>query len=249
MHKLFPRLVSGLLCGLPFWAGAQAYTSRDSTLVAEAVQAATQQYVAAVQPESSLFNGTEYLNYAPVGAVSHQFFSEEKPQLGTVHYGGAYFENLLLNYDLVLNCVVLTYPSRLITISLPSERVSAFTLGEHSFVRLSVDSAKGPSMPTGFYEELRGGPLSLLALRIKVYQAVSLQPLHFGYRQTDRLFIKTATATNEVTNLKHLVALLPAHKADVQRYAHQQQLRFTAAEREASATKLLRYYFTLVQEP
>ena len=71
------------------------------------------------------------------------------------------------------------------------------------------------------------------------------QTLRFEYRQSDQLFVRTTGAAAEVGNLKDLLALLPAHRAEVQRYAHQHSLRFGAAQREASALEVLRYYYTL----
>jgi hypothetical protein len=143
----------------------------------------------------------------------------------------------------------MTYPSRLVTVGLASTRLNAFTLGSHSFVRLGADSAKGTHpLPAGFYEMLLGGPISLVVRRTKIYQAKAQQHLQFGYKQTNKLFGKTATTTSEVTSLKKLLALLPAHRADVQQYARLHKLSFSENEREASAIKALLYYYAKAKE-
>ncbi len=247
VQKILYGLAAGLVVGLPHRAAAQAPARADSAAVA-AVAIATRQYDKGVRPESLLFNGPEYVNRTTMGTIGHPFFEQAEPQLGTVTYQDAHFDNVPLRYDLVLDQVVMTYPNQAVTIVLVPEKLAAFSLGSHQFVRVVADSATRGVLPTGFYELLQPGPVRLLAHHSKRTQQTTVQQnLRVRLDQVDRLVVRTAGAASEVTNLKTLVALLPAHQAEVQRYAREQKLRFGAGQREASALSALRYYYTLPQ--
>lgn len=234
----------GLFLGL----GAAGHAAAQGRADSSATTAARQLYAATVRPESSLFNGPEYVDYSKPGSIGHQFFLDAAPQPGSIVYRHASFQAVPLRYDLVLDQVVMTYPGQTAVISLVPDFISSFTMGGHRFARVRADSATGRTMPTGFYEVLLPGPVSLLARHTKrVEQTYVQQALRFEYRQTDQLLVRTASSAAEVTGLKDLLALLPTHKAEAQRYARQHKLRFGAAQREASALEVLRYYYTLPQ--
>lgn len=251
---MLPKLLIGGAGGLllsaliHYQAVAQSSGTRDSLAVAAAVTAATQQYVKDVQPESVLFNGPEYVNRTSPGTIGHPFFETAEPQTGTITYRGARFQNIPLNYDLALDQVLLSYPGQVATVQLVPDQITTFSLGSHQFVRLLADSSAKSAAPAGFYEVLFAGPASLLARHTKRVERTTVQQnLRLTFRQTDQLFVRTASTVAPVGNLKDVLALLPAHKAEVQRYARQQQLRFSAAQRETSFLSALRYYASLPQ--
>jgi hypothetical protein len=248
VQKLLYVNASWLALALPYQASAQATASTDSAAIAAAVAMATQQYTKSVRPESLLFNGPEYVNRTVPGTIGHSFFESAEPQLGTVVYQGARFAAVPLSYDLTLDQVVMTYPNQAVTIVLVAEKLTAFSLGSHQFVRVRADSATKDVLPTGYYEVLQPGPVSLLAHHTKRTQQTTVQQnLRIKLEQNDKLIVRTQTAASEVTSLKNLLAVLPAHQADVQRYAREQKLRFGADRRAASALSALRYYYTLPQ--
>ncbi|NML66086.1 hypothetical protein HHL22_12805 [Hymenobacter sp. RP-2-7] len=241
-----PALLGGLLSAYLQPAAAQVLAAADSATVAASVAAATRTYTSALGLETVLYDGAEYVDYKVPGTRGHQFFGGPEAQTGSVVYRGGTFANLPLRYDLVRDQPVLLYPGQAVAIMLVPEKVASFTLGGHRFVRVVGDSLAAGSLPTGFYELLADGPVRLLVRHSKrVFQAIISQALTLEYRQTDALYLRTATATAEVANLKQLLALLPDHQAEVQRYARQQQLSFAPAGRVESAERLLRYYYTL----
>jgi hypothetical protein len=235
-----------VLLGLVAPGRVAAQAPADSSALVAATAVAGEVYSRQVRPESVLFNGPEYVDYVKPGTIGHQFFGEASPQPGTVVYRQGSFQQVPLRYDIVLDQVVMTYPGQTGVITLVPNYISRFSLGSHQFARLLADSATGRAMPTGFYEVLHPGPVSLLARHTKrIQQTYHEQTLRFEYRQSDQLYVRTPDAAAEVSSLKDLLALLPAHQADVQRYARQHRLRFAAAQREASAVEVLRYYDTL----
>jgi hypothetical protein len=128
------------------------------------------------------------------------------------------------------------------------EALTDFSLQDWHFIHVLSDSSTSPLLPTGFYELLQAGPVNLLARHVKyLSQTTENQSLAFKFKQVDKVFARSGNTVVEVGRLKDLLALLPAHKAEVQRYARQQKLRFSTAQREASAVKALRFYYTLPQ--
>lgn len=248
VQKLLYASAGWLALALPYQASAQATAITDSAAVAAALASAEQQYTKAVRPESLLFNGPEYVNRTTPGTIGHPFFERSEPQLGTAVYQGARYGAVPLSYDLTLDQVVMTYPNQAVTIVLAAEKLTAFSLGSRQFVRVRADSATKDVLPTGYYEVLQPGPVSLLARHTKRTQQTTVQQnLRIKLEQNDKLIVRTSNAAREVTNLKNLLAVLPAHQADVQRYAREQNLRFGADQRAASALSALRYYYTLPQ--
>jgi hypothetical protein len=247
-YRLLLGGVLGWVLGTPLLAGAQAGPRADSLAVAAAVSAATTTYARLAQPESVLYNGPEYVDHTLPGTIGHQFFEGPEAQQGAVTYRDASFQDIPLRYDLALDRVVLTYPNQVARIMLVPENLTDFSLGSRHFVRVLGDSAAGAVLRTGFYELLQPGPVSLLARHTKFQrQTTEGQSLKFEFKQVDRLFARTSSTAAEIIKLKDLLALLPAHKQEVQRYARQQKLRFSAAQRAASALAALRYYYTLPQ--
>ena len=233
---------------MPLLAGAQAAPRPDSLAVAAAVQVATAAYTRLAQPESVLFSGPEYVDHTLPGTIGHQFFGTPEARTGTVAYRDAWFQDVPLRYDLALDRVVLTYPNQVANIMLVPENLTDFSIGTNHFVRIVSDSAAGAIMPTGFYELMQSGPISLLARHTKDLRQTTVgQSLQFKFKQVDKLFVRTNSTAAEITSLKGLLVLLPDHKPEVQRYARKQKLRFSAAQREASALAALRYYYTLPQ--
>jgi len=240
--------VLGWVLAMPLLASAQSAAHPDSLAVAAAVQVATAAYTRLAQPESVLFSGPEYVDHTLPGTIGHQFFGSPEVRAGSVTYRSARFENVALRYDLALDRAVLTYPNQVAQIMLVPENLTDFSIGTNHFVRIVSDSVAGSIMPTGFYELLQPGPISLLARHTKDLRQTTVgQSLQFKFKQIDKLFVRTSSTATEITSLKGLLVLLPGHKADVQRYARQQKLRFSAAQRETSALAALRYYYTLPQ--
>ena len=235
-------LLSLLSLALRLPAAAQA---PDTAATTAAVAAAGRTYAAALGTDRMLYDGPEYVDYTTPGTRGHQFFEQSQAQTGSVAYRGGTFVDVPLGYDLLRDELLLFYPSLTATIVLPAAHVAGFTLGSRRFVRLVGDTLAG-ALPTGYYELLAEGPVRLLARHRKlVHQTIISQALTLEYQQADELFVRTPTTTAAVTSLKKLLALLPAHQTELQRYARQQHLSFKPTDRAASAGQLLRYYYSL----
>ena len=239
MSRIFHKVVLLAVLAWPWWASAQPTPAQTATLAA--LIAAQSRSPAAT---SRLLSGTEYLDYTPGNTIGNQFFLSNLAQRGSINYDGASFTQVPLRYDLKLDQVILFDSSRNTNIQLIRERVADFTLGGRRFIRLGP--GLGAGAPTGFYEVLADGQPQLLAHRTKrVVEATVQQHLTFTYREASRLFLAQAGKLAEITNLKSLLDMLPGQKPALQQYARDNNLQFGAETREAAATLLVRYYYTL----
>ncbi|MDO7885002.1 hypothetical protein [Hymenobacter cheonanensis] len=236
-----------LLVWLALPQRTQAQTlAADSSQLRLAMQMATQRYAAATATESRLLSGTDYINRTKPYVQGNPFFPSPEVKMGSLHYDGFYFEAVPMRYDCQHDQVVVQPPSRAIALQLVPEKVAAFTLDGHHFVRLVTDSLTNPQVRTGFYDLLADGPARLLARHTKrSYEQPTQQGMEGSFVETVRFFVQQHDTYQEVAKLKDVTALFPAHKADLQRFARSQHLSFKEGYRERALTTLLTHYNSL----
>jgi hypothetical protein len=233
----------------PWRAAAQAGASADSVSLALVVAAAKRLSTQTQQPEARLLSGTEYVNYSRPNSTGHQFFQSSIAQPGSINFDGQLFTDVPLLYDLRRDKVLTPLPGRETNLQLLAEKATSFTLGGHQFVRL-VAADTTAAMPTGFYDLLLASEKQGVLLLARRTKRETQEPvaghLAFGYEEKSRLFLQKGTVFTEVTTLKQILQALPERKADLQKFARSNHLRFNDEHREEAATAVLRYYNTLV---
>ena len=222
------------------WASAQVVASGDSSLLANAVAAARQRYLA-TGLEPRLVNGVAYANKPPSYVTGRPFFQTSDPQPGTLDYEGQHYVDVPLLYEQVLDQVLLYGPAQATPIQLVRQQVQAFELGGHHFVRLPADSAG--VLAEGFYDLVVNGPARLLIKRAKKLEAATGgYTLKGEYEEVTRFFVQRHAHFYEVTTPKQALALLADKKAEMQAYARGN--RFDS--KEAALTALVQKYNTLI---
>ncbi|MGI4872218.1 MAG: hypothetical protein ACRYFX_13710 [Janthinobacterium lividum] len=236
-----------LLCGLgPLLAlPTLGQTVRADTSLLAATNSLHQHYASVLRDESGLYSGPAYVNYVRPGTPGHRFFDSDKPQTATITYGGIIYAGVRARYDLVRDQVVLSAQGGTADLSLVTERVACFTLGSHTFVRLSSDSALG--LPErNFYDLLVTGPVRVLASRRKKYEE-TLQDGHIVSELAARTdyFLVQAGRSYPVSKLGDVLRQFPQQRAALRSYARANQLEFDEARREAAIVALVQYRATL----
>lgn len=237
----YPTLLAGWLA-LPYCTAAQGLAA-DSSQLRLAVRAATQRYYAATGAEARLLSGTDYINRAKSFMTGNPFFPSPEVKAGSLRYDGFDFEAVPMRYDCYLDRVVVQPSSRAIALLLVPEKVAAFALDGHQFVRLVTDSVANPQVHTGFYELLADGPARLLARHTKhAYEQPTQRGMEGSFVETVRFFVQQRDAYQEVAKLKDVTTFFPARKAELQKFARGQHLSFKEAYRQKSLTALVAYY-------
>ena len=109
----------------------------DSTVAAVAWSGALQFYHEYLKPETRLYKGKQYVEYAYTIKIGHPYFNDDHFQKGSVFYDGVQYGDLDLLYDLVKGEVVIKDPFNTYKIALINERLDRFTILNHSFIQLS----------------------------------------------------------------------------------------------------------------
>lgn len=227
------------------WASAQVVASNDSSLLATAVAAARQRYLAAGL-EPRLVNGVAYANKPPSYVAGRPFFQSSDPQPGTLDYEGQHYMGVPLLYEQVLDQVLLYGPAQAAPVQLVRQQVRSFELAGHRFVRLPANAASG--LAEGFYDLVADGPAQLLVKRGKKLEApTSGYQLKGEYEEVTRFFVARGGHFYETNSLKDALAALADKKSEMQAYARENRLRLTTDRREAVLTALVRQYNALTK--
>ena len=210
MRIVFYLILLASWLALPYCTAAQGLAA-DSSQLRLAVRAATQRYYAATGAEARLLSGTDYSSRAKPYMTGDPFFPSPEIEAGSLHYDGFDFEAVPMRYDCYLDRVVVQPSSRAIALLLVPEKVAAFTLDGHQFVRLVTDSVANPQVRTGFYELLADGPARLLARYTKrAYEQPTQRGMEGSFVETVRFFVHQHDTYQEVARLKDVTALFPA---------------------------------------
>ena len=237
-----------LLCGLGALLGIPAFAqvAHVDTMLRAATTSLHQQYSHVLRDESSLYSGLEYVNYVRPGTQGHRFFDSAEPQMATLVYGDVAYAGIPARYDLVRDQLVLSAQGGTLDLSLVTERLARFTLGEHTFVRLAADSAEGlPERPI-FYDLLVAGPVRVLAAHRKKYRE-SLEGSRIVSEITARTdyFIQQGKRCYPVSKMSDVLRLFPQQRVALRTYAQAHNLLFKETGREAAIVALVRYQASL----
>jgi hypothetical protein len=236
---------------LAFARPAMAQMAAPPVDVAAAAAAARQHYTSAFISHPELYEGPEYFDYSKPyhTRTGHQFFLSTEPEAGSVAYNQHAFGQVTLNYDIVLDQVVLSPPQSPLTMRLINEKVTAFAIGKHHFTRLVADSASGSVIRTGYYEVLLDNAVQVLAKRSKrLQERLNQSFIDVEFTQSDKLFIEKAGRYYSVSSKSSAMRLFADRNREMQKYLQDHKLRFNKTGREAAIVALATYYCSLPKQ-
>jgi hypothetical protein len=238
-HHTFLVTLTILLC-----QRAQAQPSvRDTLLKDLGCSSAVTLYHTFLVPETGLFKGSEYADYAHLLRDGHPFYGEYRFKIGSVSYHGILYKNVPILYDLVYDEVIIGDYYNIFKIILTGQLIDHFTIEDHSFTRLT-DSVT-PGMPkVGFYEELYTGHITLLKREAKQIQ----EDLNNGDHAqrfidgTDSSYLlHIGNVYHPVNHIKSLLSTLKDKKKEVRRFIRSNHLSMRK-DRENTLIKVAAWY-------
>lgn len=149
-----------LLCCLYSSIQAQS-TGKDSLITHDDYSTALEVYHHYLAPETRLYRGSQYAEYAYTLKDGHPYFDDGHLQKGTVFYDGILYENLMLLYDLVKEQVIINDAYDNYKLFLINDQLDRFTIQHHLFIHLR-DSLTPSAPRRGFYEQLYEDRITLL---------------------------------------------------------------------------------------
>jgi hypothetical protein len=160
---------------------ARSQQPPDSAAI-DGTAAVLQRYVRnELGPDSRLYNGYEYIrNGTP--AKGFPFFESDSLQKAGLSYDGILYPSIPMEYDIVLDRVIIRDYTGSALISLISEKVASFSFGTHHF--RYVPDIDNP----GFYEVLFSSPASYIASAADVTPATSGPVTLLAHREKKLIF-------------------------------------------------------------
>jgi len=242
------QLLRFCICFLIISSGGKCFGQAalsDSTLISAAIKKASVLYTQAIDVESHLYHGLEYVDYDLSYLEGHQFYRTDTETEGAILYDGYWYTQVPFLYDLVLDQVIIEHPESSYKLSLITEKVKEFSLLGHNFIRIEQDSLADSPIRTGFHDLLVTGNATFLVRRTKNIQERAEQGGMVGeFHTRDKYYIKQHNNYYQVHSKKSVLQLFPDQKRELLKYARSNKLNFRK-KREAAITKLVQFYNTL----
>ncbi|MDP4149806.1 MAG: hypothetical protein Q8927_10750 [Bacteroidota bacterium] len=234
-RKLCVLCLIQTLWALPFSACAQQNAGTGS--FAPSDDSVRRGYIRSSGPDLPLYIGQEYI---PNGrrTKGFPFFQSNEPLPGSLYYNDAHYNKVDIQYDLVLDGVVISNFSGDGRIELVRDKLLNFTMGGHHFVYLCPSKS---AIKAGYYDQLYKGGVSAFARYEKklVFPSnLEDQPRYDDYHY---YYVEMGGAYYEVGSKGALLDLFRDKKEELKKYIRGNRINFSR-DWEAALVKTTAYY-------
>ena len=196
--------------------------------------------------QSHLYNGRNY-RVPPIAGDHHPYFDSFDWVNGTVVYDGYQYTDVPLLYDIYQDKLISELPYNAKEYELIPEKVTAFTIGEHRFIRMQKQNVNGALPATGFYELIYEGNTQVIARHHKnLYEQVQTTQLTREYREKSRYYILVNKSYYAVNNKRGLLKLLHNQRQAIRKFMNDENLRF-ASDKSNTLARVAAYYDRLTR--
>jgi hypothetical protein len=218
------------LCFLLCASWAQAQPSADTLFQEAAVKNTIKLYARSIQGQTSLYNGSQYREPNRSNNDQHPFFDSDDWVFGTVNYDGEFYDNVPLLYDITADKIVTENYYNADQITLVSGKLTAFTMGKHTFTKLSHTTLPR----SGFYQVLYDGASMVVARRQKVIrEKIISQTIEIEFDPRYRYFLFKNGAYFQVKSKASVLKVLKDEKAALRQFISKNKIRFKYAPETA----------------
>lgn len=165
MQKLFTAFFTPFFC-LIFSSSLFAQEHEQVAFLDESVNHTIAFYKEALTEHLFVYQGVEY---KPILLhEGHPFFEVNDWQSGFVYYAGIWYDDVLLQYDLINDNLIIRHYNGFTKVILEGERVGYFKINNSFFERFKAEEAG--NLPPGYYQQLYTGKIKVYAKRKKIYK-------------------------------------------------------------------------------
>ena len=129
--------------------------------------------------------------------------------------------------------------------SLVSNRVHDFSFDNHYFLRIEANRVnnEGATLITGFYEQLYGGKIWILAKRRKSMQTSSnnVTALETNFIESNDFYLKKGNTYYPIGSKSSVLKVLKDKKKEIQQYLRQNSIKYSDNPEDAMV-KMASYY-------
>ena len=235
LKKLIYLLGSGIVC-----LQGNAQDSADVNVKKTVIDSTVSLYYQYTDKQSRLYNGVEFLGYSP-RIEGHAFYSVGDWINGSLIYDGLEFNNVPMMYDIFKDGLIVRHFNSYFRVGLVREKVKEFTLGNHHFIRLEIDSTIKSPVSTGFYELLYDGKVQVLAKRVKTIAETITYQLEQKFVQQDQYFIYKDSTYYAVKGNGDLYFAFKEKRNELKNYLRKNRYRYKR-DPENTIIKAAAYY-------
>ena len=221
----------------------RAQQSSDSVLYAQSVSKIHQVYINEIGDNAQIYHGSEYIRNGQK-AAGFPYYESDSMVAGSVSYQGTKYQNQNFFYNMVSDELVINNFEHNALITLATEKIDSFSIGDHVFVRLESKNSNGLTKD-GFYDLMYFGEPGFYVRREKRLDMGSggAEP---KYAQFNYYFVKIKNAYYAVDSKKSLLALLNDKEDVLKKYIRAHKLNFKK-HLESSLVLTTIYYSSLRQ--
>lgn len=166
-------------------------------------------------------NGKLLLNYDKIFNKVDRFYFKEY-QSGGVIYDNQVYYNLVLNYDLLNDDLILkpNGESDKNPIILNKSKVKSFSMNQKNYVNLSYDNSTLPEFINGFYEEnFKDSKIVFFIKHVKNKKNfINDSNLYDDFISNRSYFIFYKNTYHEINSRKNVIEVLPEYKKTINDY-------------------------------
>ena len=211
----------------------------DTTFLTSARTNQVKLYNDLIQGQTRLNNGSEYRDYLSHNE-EHPYFGVDDWAYGTIIYDEETYQNVPMFYDLSRDKVISEHSLNGAKLELISEKISLFTLGPHTFVRLAADEAK--TITSGFHELLYDGKTKVYVRREKsLQQKVESNDIIFNFDEKNRIYIKKDGVYYPVKTKNSVLEVFNDRKQEIRAFMKKNG-RINKNDRENAIAKVAAFY-------
>ena len=219
--------------------------SGDSTYVQTTLAQTTANFDKSIGEQSRLYNGHEYLPYDRHIKGNALFpYNADTWEPAEVNFDGIVYKNVPIMYDIYKDVVVVLLYNKFSMFALRNSKVHDFTFSNHHFVRVETDSLNNTSgISTGFYDQLYGGKIEILARRSKTIQnsSTTTATLETSFISSNDYYLKKGDNYYKIGSQSSLLNALKDKKSALQQYIKSNSIGFRD-DPEDAMTKIASYY-------
>jgi len=198
--KICYRLLAFLTASLILIKNAKGQLITDTS-----GKIAVRQFYEVIADNALLYNGTEYVNADPTIAGDPYFLGKWIIN-GNLVYNNVTYSDVPLLYDSWNDRVISQRFNNGVLMTLISEKIKSFSLGNHIFIRVTKNATDDASPSTGFYEVIYGGNTQVIARhRKQIYESASLEK---SFVESTHYFVRKDGKYFAIKNKKDLFGVL-----------------------------------------
>jgi hypothetical protein len=216
----------------------------DSTFKQAPVNNTIAYFSKAMNTQSGLYNGQEYLFYNRQKDDNVFLENQTTWSNGTVSYDGTFYGDVPLMYDLLRGQVIVLLYDKTSNVILNNYKISGFTLLNHQFVYRNADSLNTNGFKPGIYDQIYSGRTEVLVRRSKSLYITQSQKN--TYNQKNEIYVKHDDVYFEVGSKGKLLNVLKDKKKELRKYINDNNIEFKD-NKESAIARVVLFYDKLTQ--